>query len=670
MNEPSCLTLLFPAWAGATNRSTGSRERGMLLKGSAKGWIPSRLWSAAHLVIAVILLETPAFASEPHPPESSQKRAPLAQSVPASTEIAQAPEIGICGLPESKRQWISQPNWKPLLTLTQCLAYQTGANLHWLDSLANWIPDAPGFWNPQLEQWTRQPVSEPSPITRSPLALPLALGLLPDLGAQTWRTLGEQSLMRGDSAAALVFWMRQAASDSLQQGYDLYRFTEFFRKPTPAEDESARNVRAQERQHAKQVHSWVKGMSAPARWQTQASLALLEQALWKTDAPDLALDILRKRLTHFGAAHDPASWTAAAWQLWNAGKPLLARQALEEIELGTLASGNAKPVDSVWKPQALELALKLSTVLDAPTFGSRWAKALQDGASEIAHSVHSHRLDATKTQPLAIQGLSRSWPGSPLQNRFENMPVTLTSTLSLQAAEACLSTAEWSCFQAWGKDLQGHANKRESLDAERFQLLSAYALVGQGQVSQARKIVDKLKQSSHRQLSNGAVLNAQAWLEAYAEHWHLADSLWAIATAYLDEPWIMTALDMRRLILLDTAALGEFTKARLEAPYPISQKRQRLNAISPGSKLWGEAQWLAARYALGAGEWEKAKQHWTSLAEKGHEPKSLQARVALARLAEVDHPGQAIAGFEDLLVESQQGPAAELARERLRALEN
>jgi hypothetical protein len=532
-----------------------------------------------------------------------------------------------CDLNRVRTSLQGMPAWDPLLRTAECLSGQIGQEQSLMDSLNPWVPKAPGIWRPlllqsslNLEKWT----------IGNGLALPWALAAMPDLGATDWRMLGEQRLLQADSLAALVLWLRQIASDSMQKPYVTFRLKTFFQEPRMEDAEDKTVASALKKKHDLKIQKWIRVLSAPVPWQNLASIGALETALWESAKPEWALRIFKIGLRQIPDSSHFEPWMKAVGQLWNLGASPLAWEALQQAEAHWRQRHEHKPSSS----------------------------ALSDPAGLEARHL---ALALTVTRGLNFPEAAADWARRGLLKKEGKTQSAADAKLAMIAAEACLAVADWTCFEAWGKQIHGASQ-------EPFQLLTALAWVGKGKGPLARQKLQEWKDSPQRTLSNGAVLNAQGWVAGYLGHWSQADSLWTLASAYLDEPNIQATLEMRRGLALDTQSMPAWMKGQFTSPFPISEKRRALSTIPTQSKLWGDAQWLLSRWALAMGETEEAKRILGQLAQQTQNSQSIPAKAALARLLETDHPGQAIAEYENLLVESQQGVPAEFARERLRQL--
>jgi hypothetical protein len=490
-------------------------------------------------------------------------------------------------------------------------------------SLLGWVQQSPSHLAPSQ--------SAPPHSISSHAALPWALATLPDLGAVEWRTLGEQSLARSDTLSALVFWLRQIASDSLQKAYVTYRLRQMLQMPRWEMSEDQAAIAILKKDHDQKIRRWVRTLSLPAPWHNDASLGALEMALWESVKPEFALKVLKWRMQVLPSTRHLDLWLGALRQLWHSGATPWIWEALNQAE-------------KLWDAAPI----KTSTGLN----------------SAVKPSLDWRSLDLifTITEGLMLPEKAAAWSHRGVTLRSLQAKSLQEMKTALRAAEACMALANWSCVDHWGKQIQGPTQ-------ESFQLVFAMALVGQGKQPQAVSLLENLKNSPQRTLSNGALLHAQGWVAAFMAQWLKADSLWTLASGYVEEPTTQSTLEMRRALLLDTNAMPAFLKGQIHSPFTLTEKRNALGSIAISSKLWGDAQWLLAQYALSLGQTEEAKRHLLLVAETPQNPQAIQAKAALARLLEIDHPGQAIAEYESLLVESQQGVPAEFARERLRQME-
>ncbi len=477
------------------------------------------------------------------------------------------------------------------------------------DSLTKRLPQAPGYWLPKILTWSLSPPLIPNQA----YALAHLLGDLPELGAKPWREAAENRQGLGDTLTSGLFALRSAAADSQNMGYAQARLNALL-SLSSAGDETAPGQTLRLRQA--KLDSVIALWSRPWSWQNSWSYQALESALWSAHRPEAAISVLRLRLNLQGKARHFHSWFKAARQLQMSGRNSMAMTAMGTADF---------PVQEKDWQQVLPFLLRLAIPTNKTTLAAQWA--------EKALTVNRPGLE--------------NWQGE----------------WRLKAAEVCLREGKPAMAQAW------ISHPWPEVDAEARELLQARILLGQEKPEEAAGVLSRLKKASRQKLSNGAVLKAQGMVALWRHHVAEAESLLALASAYVEDPEVQGVLEMRRWILLDTSmAVTHLLHGQPEAPRSPEQKYASLAAVESRSALWPEAQWSLAALHLAQGKSQEALACYRNLTQAKTHARSQEAKARLIYLTETENAGQAIAAYEDLLVESQQGVPAEFARERLRLL--
>lgn len=558
-----------------------------------------------------------------------------------------------CELPEASS--LTQPSFAKALQWRQCLQALVDSQpmaKPWLDSLKVVLPQAPGSWFATLAQWSNGDGSKKSNTLNRPangaaskhLALPALAGLLgdlPDLGAGIYAQSAETLLQRGDTLMAALFMVRQVAADSTHATAVKIRLSVLFRSLT--------GVGRDGNTSAKPSHArlpWASSFLMPAPWHTPASWQALEYAFWEAGLPKHAWHCLERRMqgnqahqVNQAKSANPATrnlvietWLSAASRLLSMGQTTLAAKALAKLPEASMNARSAL--------QALTLALDISRITTYPALAAHWAS-------------RPHMLSTLLTS------------------------TQVTPELRWSAANAALSDGRYEAAAAWVQT----GMPSGTLWQDRAQLLQAALLRAQGKTSAASALLRKLKESPQRRIDNGEILLAQALTALQAEQWKAADSLLTAASAYFDAPETQMTLELRQALLLDTVNMPHWLRGFPSSPYALAQKREALGRIPTKSPLYAQSLWTLAHYDLAEGRSEQAQKSLNDLIQTattspssaaGRGAPNLKlsaARALLAYLQEEAESETAIAGFENLLVESQQGVPAEFARERLRQLE-
>lgn len=206
----------------------------------------------------------------------------------------------------------------------------------------------------------------------------------------------------------------------------------------------------------------------------------------------------------------------------------------------------------------------------------------------------------------------------------------------------------------------------------RAQLLKSRAQLAQGRLPEAARLLEALKRSPLRREGTGPILFWQGWLALQQRRDAAAESLFVLASAYTGGEESQRALEFRYWMLLDSgAARVEFLRGVAESPLAPGERMQALDRVPAASPLWPQARIEKAQILLGMGQKDSAR---SVLDHAGrHAQDRLQAlkAEALAAWLQEKSPGgraAALARFENLLIEYQQGVVPEFSRGRIRAL--
>lgn len=206
----------------------------------------------------------------------------------------------------------------------------------------------------------------------------------------------------------------------------------------------------------------------------------------------------------------------------------------------------------------------------------------------------------------------------------------------------------------------------------RAHLLKARAFLAQGRLPEAARLLDALKRSPQRREGAGPILFWQGWLALQQRRDAAAESLFVLASAYTGGEESQRALEFRYWMLLDSgAARIEFLRGVSESPLADEGRLQALDRVPAGSPLWPHARLEKAQILLGNGQRDSARAVLDHAGKHSQDRlQALKARALAAWLLEKAPGGraEALARFEDLLVEYQQGVIPEFSRGRIRAL--
>jgi hypothetical protein len=529
-----------------------------------------------------------------------------------------------CPLPQALARLGTSPKFAEILELTACIQSAPDSLKSWLDSLRVQLPLAPGYWQNQIIAWSETKNAARLTDIQSAYALTWLLQSLPDLKKNSWRDVSENRAQLGDTLQAGILLLRAVAADSLQTGYAQFRFKTWLRVAAPSDEPpSASQIRIRNQTLNRTLNLWLQ----PGNWQTPATWQVLEQVLWAVDLSEFALIALQRRLQKTHQLKSLGPWLEAARHLQVTGHLSAAFTALNQADPRV---GNTPTLQKI---TALQLALEAGLSTEQYSLAAQWAESASTWAPQLLESQNQD--------------------GSPV----------VSSSLRHAAIAACLQDGRLEAASLWMKPAWPKS------DWDRRDLMQARLFLGQGKPAMAEKILTQLKTSPQRLIGNGTLLQAQGFVAAWQAKTIAADSLWTQASAYVELAETQITLEWRRLLNLDTGVvLSKIIQAQPESPKSVSEKMALLETIPRSSPLWVEAQWQSARYLQGQGKVKQAQQRYEALAKEGNHPRQTEAKAQLAFLLETTDMPQAIANFESLLVESQQGVSAEFARERLRQI--
>ncbi len=177
------------------------------------------------------------------------------------------------------------------------------------------------------------------------------------------------------------------------------------------------------------------------------------------------------------------------------------------------------------------------------------------------------------------------------------------------------------------------------------------------------------KNNPERQGGSGTVLFWQGWSAAMQNRRAAADSLFMLSSAYAEEASAQKALAYRFATLLDTgAAWSAYVHGLPESPWSDSARLGALQGVPVASPLHPYALWQEAEWFARAGKRPQAKAVLAELAQNTESLPGRRAAVQLAWFKESQAPDSALAAYERLLLEYQQGVPAEFARSRIKAM--
>jgi len=203
-----------------------------------------------------------------------------------------------------------------------------------------------------------------------------------------------------------------------------------------------------------------------------------------------------------------------------------------------------------------------------------------------------------------------------------------------------------------------------------WEILQARLEASAGRLQDAETRLDAWKNNPDRREGSGEVLFWQGWAALQAHRRNAADTLFLLSSAYVDEDASQLALEYRYALLLDTSEmLYAYSRGLPESPLPDSARETSLEGVSPASPLHPGSLWERAKISERSGD--KAAEI-SVLQELAKDLSSLPGRRAAVELAwvrfEPSDPDSAMAAYEQLLLQYQQGVPSEFARSRVQAL--
>jgi hypothetical protein len=206
----------------------------------------------------------------------------------------------------------------------------------------------------------------------------------------------------------------------------------------------------------------------------------------------------------------------------------------------------------------------------------------------------------------------------------------------------------------------------------RARLLKARALLALGRPAEAAKVLDALKRSPRRKEGTGPILFWQGLLALQQLRPQAAESLLVLASAYTGTEESQRALEYRYWLLLDSgAARTEFFRGLEESPLPPAERSAALDRVPGNSGLWPYARLEKAQILASLGRTDSARAVLDDASRRSADRLLGRKAEALAAYLQERTPegrAAALARYEDLLIEYQQGVVPEFSRGRIRAL--
>ena len=204
----------------------------------------------------------------------------------------------------------------------------------------------------------------------------------------------------------------------------------------------------------------------------------------------------------------------------------------------------------------------------------------------------------------------------------------------------------------------------------RWEILQARLDGFQGHWNEAGLRLAHWKANPVRREGSGEVLFWQGWVAFNLGQRADADTLFLLSSAYADEGASEKALEYRFALQLDS---GENLKAYLrglpESPLASSARLISLQRVATSSPLHPFALWAMAMVCSQSG---KKLEELSILEQLSRDLSTTPARQALIRLVrsryEQGRPDSAMASYEHLLLQYQQGVPSEFAKSRVQVL--
>jgi hypothetical protein len=203
---------------------------------------------------------------------------------------------------------------------------------------------------------------------------------------------------------------------------------------------------------------------------------------------------------------------------------------------------------------------------------------------------------------------------------------------------------------------------------QRLEILQARLAACRGHWQETDARLEAWKIDPERSEGSGAILFWQGWSALHQGHRGQADSLFILASAYVEENRSQSALEYRYAMLVDRGqGLLDFIHGLPESPWPDSGRLLSLQSLTAASPLYPEGRWQLALLLEKSGKRPAAIAVLEDLEKQSSALPGRRAAALLAFLKE-EHPDSAIAAYERLLLEYQQGVPAEFARNRMKTL--
>jgi hypothetical protein len=222
----------------------------------------------------------------------------------------------------------------------------------------------------------------------------------------------------------------------------------------------------------------------------------------------------------------------------------------------------------------------------------------------------------------------------------------------------------------------GHA-ERGSLARHRREILAARLAAVQGNWKKTDARLRAWKNSGERGEGSGEVLFWLGWSALHQGRKPEADSLFLLASAYVDEGssraraarGSQEALEYRFAALLESGpVLLSYLRGLPESPLPDSMRLSALERLPPSSRLYPHGQWQRALLLEVLGDTVRSREILASLATDLSVLPGRKAAARLNYLREGAARDSARTGYEGLLLKQQQGVSSEFARKRLQNL--
>ena len=203
----------------------------------------------------------------------------------------------------------------------------------------------------------------------------------------------------------------------------------------------------------------------------------------------------------------------------------------------------------------------------------------------------------------------------------------------------------------------------------RREILSARVAAARGKWQETEKLLTAWKMNPDRQEGSGEILFWLGWSALHQGKRIDADSLFMLSSAYAEESASQLALEYRLAGLLDSGtSLLAFIRGLPESPRGMAERILSLESVSAQSPLYPQALWEKACGLEKNGSSDSALKIFEILSRDLSTLTGRKAADRFAYLTESTNPDSALAAYERLLMEYQQGVRAEFARGRIRAL--